>query len=185
MPSRFQSPLVRFRWSQPLRGAFALVFVVGCNLQGEGDFCAPEAGGSPPGSNDCQTGLVCTEISKDVGFRCCLPQGLRSQSAAAVCALPATSSTIPSVPADSSAADGTLNEEGGGGDDATTVDQQVDGSGSDVAVAEASGLGDGSGGDGNDDGGSIDAGQTDASDATAGDVIDATEAEGASDGASE
>jgi hypothetical protein len=78
-----------------------------------------------------------------------------------------------------------LNEEGGGGDDATTVDQQVDGSGSDVAVAEASGLGDGSGGDGNDDGGSIDAGQTDASDATAGDVIDATEAEGASDGASE
>ena len=55
--------------------ALAAVALGACSSQGEGEVCDPKAGNF--GSDDCQSGLVCTSnlYPGTNGFRCCPPPG--------------------------------------------------------------------------------------------------------------
>ncbi len=88
--------------------AVALCFGA-CSNQGEGEICDPNAGNG--GNDDCQTGLMCTQIQGvDKGFRCC-PGDRLNQATTAVCSISGSSSALGD--ASSTAPDGTSPAEAG------------------------------------------------------------------------
>ncbi len=90
--------------------------VVGCNGEGEGQPCDLNAGGTPSGTNDCQSPLVCTKAPNPAtadGYRCC-PSTL-SQATTPECTAP-TSAYFDANPAPPDAPAETATDTGPSGD---------------------------------------------------------------------
>jgi hypothetical protein len=117
----------RFAFALAIAGMLSgAVAVVACSNQGEGDRCDSAGTGTPPGTDDCKDGLVCTpkaELSGNADL--CCPAD-RTKATTAACALshpPIGEAGIP--PTGDSSSDSAATE-GGGGD--SGPDAKPDGS---------------------------------------------------------
>jgi len=75
---------IRFSSFMPLV-ALALPILGACSNETEGQPCDVNSGGSPSGTNDCESPLVCQQVTVTAGPRCC-PQDL-SRATTAECSV--------------------------------------------------------------------------------------------------
>ena len=75
---------IRFSFFIPL-AALALPILGACSNETEGQPCDMNSGGSPPGTSDCESPLLCQQVTVAAGWRCC-PQNL-SQATTVECSV--------------------------------------------------------------------------------------------------
>ena len=122
---------IRFSFFMPLV-ALALPILGACSNETEGQPCDVNSGGSPSGTSDCESPLLCQQVTVTAGPRCC-PQDL-SRATTAECSV----SSGGGVDASTSPPDSGVDAPGGdAAETGTTADAGQDGPGESGSAIDA------------------------------------------------
>jgi hypothetical protein len=99
---------MRIRSALLLLSAVLSLFLVACSGEGEGQPCDRNAGGSPQGTDDCQSGLTCQfapnpAVDGPNSFRCCPPN--LTQAKTPECTVPSAGIDASPLPPDAPSGD--------------------------------------------------------------------------------